>query len=232
MNQQFQGPRRPQTIFNDYKYDMPKSTEPVSGQKFKARWTWELGNNGKVYFKIQDGAYGRDDPNAKNKEIELSFFERDALFAVLEEACANKDFKMQQVQIRDKLYNQQMRKWNEEASIEATFTVRKEENGEIRVAYARGTYKVNFVFNHEHLLVMTKDASGNAAASVEIASRIYTRSFISFSRKFLDLHEWDKYKRPESKNGNNNNNNNNKNGNNNNNNNSNAMPDFDDDIDF
>lgn len=198
MSQQPQFPRRPATIFNDFKYDMPKSTKPVDGARFPATWTWEIGVNGKIHFKVNDGIYGQQDANAKNKEVELSWLQRGQLLFVLQEAVNNKDFETSQVVISKKLYNNSTKRFNDTPTVMATFTIIRTKTGEIRVNFARGTYELMFVFNDDKLIIRTKTADGTIE-NVGLASRAYTNSFIAFSTKFLDHEEWARYTREDKK---------------------------------
>lgn len=233
--QQQQFPRRPQTIFNDFKYDMPKSTKPVEGAKFPATWMWEIGNNGKIYFKVNDGIYGQNDQNAKNKEVELTFIQRNQLFFILEEAVRDKDFTSSQVIISKQQWNRAANRMNDEPSVQATFTIVRTKEGEIRINFARGTYELMFVMNDNKLIVRSKDVDG-VKENVGLASRAYVSAFVRFSQKFLDAEEWNRYTREtkESKSGgagggnNNRYQNNNSTGGGSNN----APKDFDDDIDM
>ena len=202
MSEQTKFPRRPATIFNDFKFDMPRSTKPVDGAKFPATWTWEIGLSGKIFFKVNDGIYGEQDRNAKNKEVELDLFDRNQLLFVLEEAVRNQEFASTQVIVRDKLYNNQLGRYNEQPSVIATFTVARNKNGEIKVNFVRGSYELTFNMTSELLQMKTKDAEGNMGENLGLASRAYTYSFLKFSAKFLDIEEWSRYTRPEKKGGN------------------------------
>lgn len=192
--------QRPKSIFNDFKYDMPKSTAPVQGAKFPATWTWELGTTGKIFFKVNDGIWGKDDPNAKNKEVELECFHRDALLEVIERAARDENFKGKQVTIKKQLFNPQTNRPNETPSVIATFTVAKDSKGVIKVNYARGSYEVMFNLITDKLEIKGKDESGQVVVDYGLSSGVYAISFVNFSRKFLGEYEWTNYKRPEPKN--------------------------------
>lgn len=201
MSDQPKFPRRPATIFNDFKYDMPRSTKPVEGAKFPATWNWEIGLSGKIMFKCNDGIYGKEDRNAKNKEVEMNLFDRNQLLFVLNSAVNDPEFSSTQVLIRDKLYNNQTGRFNDTPSVLATFTVVRTKNGEIKVNYARGSYEVTFNMNSEKLIMKTKDINGAVEENVGLASRAYTDSFVRFSRQFLNFEEWTRYSREDKKNG-------------------------------
>lgn len=226
MSEQSKFPRRPSTIFNDFKYPMPRSTKPVEGAKFPAIWMWEIGLNGKIFFKVRDGLEGSDDRNAKNKEVELTFSQRNSLLFTLQEAVSNPEFQSAQVQVKKRLYNPQTKRFNDDPSILATFTVIRTKSGEIKVHFARGSYELVFNMNDELLSMRTKNMEGSMEDNVGLASRAYTSSFIKFSEKFLDIEEWNRYSR-ETKNDTKSNSNNNTQ------NNSQSSTDFDDeDFDF
>ena len=203
-DEQSKFPRRPATIFNDFKFDMPKTTKPVEGAKFPATWTWEIGTTGKIMFKVNDGIFGRDDRNAKNKEIELSVFNRNQLLFVLEQAATDKEFKSTQVIVRDRIWNNQMNRMNDTPSVIATFTVARNKNGEIKVNYVRGSYEVTFNMTSSLMQMKSKNSeSGEVEENAGLASRAYTFTFVQFSRKFLDNEEWNRYSRePKKGNGN------------------------------
>lgn len=195
MDQKSQFPRRPETIFNDYKYDMPKSTKPVDGAKYPATWNWEIGLNGKIHIKINDGIYGQQDQNAKNKEVELNFLQRNQLLYVLEQAASDKDFESSQVLIQKKLFNRQTNRMNDTPSLQATFTIIRTKSGEIRVNFARGTYELMFIMNDDNLIIRSKGVDGTVNENPGLASRAYVMAFCSFSRRFLDNEEWTRYAR-------------------------------------
>lgn len=195
MSEQSQFPRRPATLFNDFKFDMPKSLKPVDGAKFPATWTWEISLSGTPSFKVNDGIYGKDDKNARNKEVPLSAIKRNELLYVLKESINNPLFTSAQVVILDTLWNNSTGKFNTELSTLATFTIKKTADGEILVHFVRGTYEVTFSFTDPKLQIKTKDANGNIAIDKGLASRAYVDSFVLFSSKFLDNEEWARYTR-------------------------------------
>lgn len=198
-------PRRPQTMFNDFRYPMPKSDAPVEGAKFPASWTWELGLNGNIYFKVNDGIWGRDDKNAKNKEVELSVFDRGALFNLMEEAINNTNFTKSQYVVRKVQFGGGGR-LNDHASTLATFTVIRDQEGRILVGYTKGTYKVMFPFTSPYESIIMVSSGGEAREDRGLMSRVYCKAFIDFSKKKLDEYEWNNFK-PREKKGDNNNNN-------------------------
>lgn len=254
MSQQQQFQRRPETMFTDYRYPMPQSSEPVEGAKYPARWTWSFGLDGKVYFKVNDGVFGKDDRNAKLKEVHLSNMDRNALFNLMRDAIDDPNFTMGQYHVKQITFGQGGRR-NDHPSTLGTFTVIRTKEGKLNVGYSKGTYKVMFEFNspYESIILVKKD--GEAVEDRGLMSRVFAKAFIDYSQKFCDQYEWDAYKPRERKdangggnnswgggNGGNNNGggNNSWNGNNNNGGGNNgggnsrqqAAPDFDDDIIF
>lgn len=223
MSNQQQFARRPQTMFNDYRYPMPKSDKPVEGAKYQARWTWEFSATGSAtFFKVNDGIFGKDDRNAKSKEVELSVFDRNALFNLMEEACDNPSFTKAQYHVKKIMFGNQGR-LNDHPSTLGTFTVIRDSEGKIHVGYTKGTYKVMFPFTSPfESTIMVSTDGGEPREDRGLMSRVYCKAFIKFSRKFLDQYEWENYKPKEKKdnggNGNGGNRGNSWGGNNNNNN--------------
>lgn len=192
--------RRPQTMFNDYRYPMPASAKPVEGAKFPARWTWELTLGGGVAFKVNDGVWGKDDRNAKSKEVELSAMDRNALFALMENAINDPNFGKSQYVVRKVTFGSGGR-LNDYPSTLATFTVIRTQDGRINVGYTKGTYKVMFEFKSPYDSVIMVAGEGEPQEAPGLMSRVYCKAFIDFSRKFLDQAEWDGYKPREKKDG-------------------------------
>lgn len=202
MSQQQQFARRPQTMFNDYRYPMPKSDRPVEGAKYPARWTWEFSATGSsTFFKVNDGIFGKDDRNAKSKEVELSVFDRNSLFELMEEACNNVNFTKAQYHVKKITFGNSGR-LNEHPSTLGTFTVIRDGEGKIHVGYTKGTYKVMFPFTSpfESTIMIATDG-GEPREDRGLMSRMFCKAFIQFSRKHLDQHEWDNYKPKEKKDG-------------------------------
>lgn len=225
--------RRPSTLFNDFRYPMPTSDKPVEGAKYPARWTWELGlSGGTIYFKVNDGVYGKDDRNAKSKEVEMSVFDRNSLFNLMEEACNNREFTKAQYTVKKTQFGTGGR-MNDHPSTLGTFTVIRTQDGRIMVGFTKGTYKVMFPFTSPYeSVIMVTNSDGEAVEDKGLMSRVYCKAFTKFSRKFLDQYEWENYKAREKK-GDNNNGNRNNNGNNGAGNNRQSSPDVDfEDIEF
>lgn len=187
-------PRRPQTMFNDFRYPMPKSDKPVEGAKHPARWTWECGLNSVIYFKINDGIWGRDDKNAKSKEVEMSAMDRGALFGLMEEAINNPNFTKSQYAVR-KVQFGGGGQLNTHPSTLATFTIIRDADGRILVGYTKGTYKVMFPFTSpfDSMILISTDGA-EPREDRGLMSRVYCKAFIDFSKKFLDQYEWENYK--------------------------------------
>ena len=235
--------RRPQLLSNDYRYPAPMSREPVEGAKYPARWTWEQGLDGKIYFKVNDGVFGKDDRNAKMKEVEMSVYDRGALFELMKDACDNANFTKTQYHVKKVTFGAGGR-LNEHASTLGIFTVMRSQEGRISVGYTKGTYKVMFDFKSpfESMIMVAKD--GEPREDAGLMSRVFCKSFINFCGPYLDKLEVEGYK-PRIKNESNNNSGgnsgwngnggNNWNGNGGGNNSSQRKPDptsFDDDLDF
>lgn len=197
--------RRPQTMFNDYRYPMPASAAPMEGAKFPARWTWEFTLGGNVAFKVNDGIWGKDDRNAKSKEVELGNMDRNSLLNLMEEACNNPSFTKAQYHVKKVTFGAGNR-LNDHPSTLAVFTVIRDQDGRISVGYSKGTYKVKFEFKapFDSIIMVAKD--GEVREDVGFMSRMYCKAFINYSRKFLDQPEWDAYKpkEPKGQGGNNN----------------------------
>lgn len=197
--------RRPQTMFNDYRYPMPASAKPVEGAKFPARWTWELTLGGGVAFKVNDGVWGPEDRNAKSKEVELSAMDRNSLFGLMEEAINNVNFTKAQYHVKKVTFGSGGR-LNDHPSTLATFTVVRTGDGRISVGYTKGTYKVMFDFKSPYdSIIMVSGDGGEPREDGGLMSRVFCKAFIDYSRKFLDQAEWDGYKPREKKGGGDNN---------------------------
>lgn len=190
-------PRRPATIFNDFRYPMPQTAKPVEGAQWPAQWSWELSVDGsKVFFKIRDGIFGKDDPNAKLKEIELNIFERNALLFYLEEAVSNPNFSSVQYPVRQKRYNQSSGGYDREPSTVAMFTIIRRKAGDIRVHYRRSTYEVTFLMSSDLIRASVRNESGEYIEDIGLSSRAYTRAFITASLG-LNEKEINNYRRKE-----------------------------------
>jgi hypothetical protein len=206
--------RRPQTMFNDFRYPMPTSDKPVEGAKYPARWTWECGLNGNIYFKVNDGVWGQQDKNAKSKEVELSVFDRGAIFGLMEEAIRNPNFTKSQYLVKKTVFGQGGR-MNDHPSTLATFTIIRDNEGRILVGYTKGTYKVMFPFTSpfDSVILMASADGGEPVENRGLMSRVYAKAFIDFSKRFLEDYEFNNFK-PREKKGGDNGGNNNRGGNN------------------
>lgn len=202
MSQQQQGnfARRPKTIFNDYRYPMPQSRDPVEGAKYPARWTWEVTLSGKPAFKVNDGVYGAQDRNAKSKEVELDWGDRNSLLNLMQNAIDDVNFTKAQYHVKKKTFGSGGR-MNDQPSTLATFTVIRGQDGKISVGYTKGTYKVMFEFTCPNDSCIMVQQDGQAVSAEGLMSRMYCKAFIDFSRKFLDQVELDGYKPKEPKDG-------------------------------
>ena len=203
MSQQQAFQRRTPILLSDYRYPSPMSREPVDGAKYPARWTWEQGLDGKIYFKVNDGVFGKDDRNAKMKEVEMSVYDRGALFELMKDACDNANFTKTQYHVKKVTFGAGGR-LNEHASTLGIFTVMRSQEGRISVGYTKGTYKVMFDFKSpfESMIMVAKD--GEPREDAGLMSRVFCKSFINFCGPYLDKLEVEGYK-PRIKNESNNN---------------------------
>lgn len=190
--------RRAPSILSDYRYPMPQSREPIEGAKYPARWTWEQGLDGKIYFKVNDGIFGKDDRNAKLKEVEMSAMDRGALFELMKNACDDANFTKTQYHVKKITFGAGGR-LNEHASTLGIFTVMRSQDGRISVGYTKGSYKVMFEFKSpfESVIMVTKD--GEALADTGLMSRVFCKAFVNFCGPFLDKLEIEGYKPREPK---------------------------------
>lgn len=198
MSQQGQFQRRPDTMFNDFRYPMPQTREPVDGAKFPARWVWDFGLDGKVKFKVNDGIFGQQDKNSKLKEVELGAMDRNSILNLIMNAIEDPNFTKAQYHVKKKVFGQGGR-MNDQPSTLGTFTIIRTSEGKIAVGYTKGTYKVMFEFNgpNDSIVVLSKD--GQSYEDHGLMSRVYAKAFVEFSRKFLDQFEWDNFKPRERK---------------------------------
>lgn len=197
--------RRPSLISNDYRYPAPMSREPVEGAKYPARWTWEQGLDGKIYFKVNDGVFGKDDRNAKMKEVEMSAMDRGALLELMRNACDDPNFTKTQYHVKKVTFGAGGR-LNEHPSTLGIFTVMRSQDGRISVGYTKGSYKVMFDFKSpfESMIMVAKD--GEPREDPGLMSRVFCKAFINFYLPYLNELEISGYKPREAKNAGGNNN--------------------------
>ena len=190
--------RRPSLISNDYRYPAPMSREPVDGAKYPARWTWEQGLDGKIYFKVNDGVFGKDDRNAKLKEVEMSAMDRGALLELMRNACDDPNFTKTQYHVKKVTFGAGGR-LNEHPSTLGIFTVMRSQDGRISVGYTKGSYKVMFDFKSpfESMMMVAKD--GEPREDAGLMSRVFCKAFINFHLPYLNELEIKEY-RPRTKN--------------------------------
>lgn len=200
MSQQQQGQfqRRQSIIFNDFRYPMPETRDPVDGAKYPARWNFELGLDGKIYSKVNDGIYGQQDKNSKSKEVELNWADRNALFNLIENAYDDPNFTKAQYHVKKKTFGSGGR-MNDQPSTLATFTVMRSPEGKIMVGYSKGTYKVMFEFTSPNDSVIMISVDGQPQEAVGLMSRMYAKAFVNFARRTLDKLEIANYKPREPK---------------------------------
>ena len=190
--------RRASLISNDYRYPAPMSREPVEGAKYPARWTWEQGLDGKIYFKVNDGVFGKDDRNAKMKEVEMSSMDRGALLELMRNACDDPNFTKTQYHVKKVTFGAGGR-LNEHPSTLGIFTVMRSQDGRISVGYTKGSYKVMFDFKSpfESMIMVAKD--GEPREDPGLMSRVFCKAFINFYLPYLNELEISGYK-PRTKN--------------------------------
>lgn len=183
---------RPPTLFSDFKYPMPRTAKPMEGQKYPATWNWEISGQGnKVFFKVTDGLYGSDDPNRTLKQLDMNIFERNGLFAVLEEAITDPEFKTAQYPVVRQYIGD---KYYEVPATVATFTVIRRKDGTIRVHYRRSSYEAVFLMSSVYLRLSVRNEENEFIEDKGFSSRAYTRAFVEACRH-LDTLEVAKYER-------------------------------------
>lgn len=198
MSQQQAFQRRAQCIFNDYRYPMPKTREPVDGAKYPATWGFEQTLSGSIVFKANDGIYGQADKNSKLKEVEMGWADRNSLFNLMENAVNDPNFTKAQYHVKKRVFGAGGR-LNDQPSTLATFTVIRTPEGKIMVGYTKGTYKLMFDFNGPNDSIVMVQRDGQAVEDHGMMSRIYAKAFIDFCRKNLDEMEVKEYRPREKK---------------------------------
>ena len=137
------------------------------------------------------------------KEVEMSVYDRGALFELMKDACDNANFTKTQYHVKKVTFGAGGR-LNEHASTLGIFTVMRSQEGRISVGYTKGTYKVMFDFKSpfESMIMVAKD--GEPREDAGLMSRVFCKSFINFCGPYLDKLEVEGYK-PRIKNESNNN---------------------------
>lgn len=197
--QQFQ-PRK-KTILNDYRMPLPASIAPLEGARNPAQFMWELKNNGKIVFKVNDGVYKQGAKNT-HKEVELDWSERGMVFEALRDAVKNKDFVNKQIPIRKKdfVFTGGRSQMSETPILKATFTIRRDEQGIIYWGYSKGDYKVEVSFRGPNdTSVFYKDENGNRREDHGALSRYNAAAYVRFHEPILNRMEEEHWTPPKPK---------------------------------
>lgn len=192
-NNNFQS--RKKILINDYNHNQLKTENVPEGSKYPATGFFELANNGKIYFKVNDGNY---DPKNRNKEINLQADDRNSIFNLIRLAATSKDFEtaVYEVTKHEFIFSGGRSKLSENPIVVASFSVAKDKRGVILLRYTKGDYKQLFAFtkpNHSKLLVK-KD--GTMVESTEIMSSIYAKGWCDRMETYLNRLEEDNYQPP------------------------------------
>lgn len=203
MNQQKFTPRK-KIITTDYRQNQLKTENIPDGSKYPATGFFELANNGKIVFKVNDGQY---DPKNKNKEVELQADDRNALFNLIKLAAKSNNFDTASYEVADRrfVFNGGQAKMSDNPITLATFTVAKDKRGVIILLYAKGDYKQKFAFtqpSHSKILVKKENETTQA---YELMSSVYATGWCDRMETYLNRLEEDNYQPPKPKEGTNNN---------------------------
>lgn len=242
MQQQQNFQPRKKTILNDYRSPLPATLAPLEGARNPAQFMWEMKNNGKIVFKVNDGVY-KQGAKSTHKEVEMDYQERGVVFAALREAATNRDFINKQLVLRKKdfVFTNGRGQMSENPIVKATFTIRRDKDNVIYWGYSKGDYKVEVVFKGPHDTVLYfKDSEGNRKEDRGGLSSFNVVSYVNFHEPILNEMEREHWTPPKPKDGGNGNGGNNNGGGNGgynngggNNYNKPPMTDFDDeDLDF
>lgn len=198
---------RDKTMITDYRYPHPHTKEPMPGGKFPATGFFQRTNSNKLemfVFKINDGVYKPDDKvlNAK-KEIEVSIYDRAAIFRMVEDACTNPLFTKAQWPIKRKgrFMGGQFTDQDKLFTL-ATFTVIRDPDGIISLGYAKSDYKalLEFTLPTDNEAMFFED--GQWVHKRGYMSQIFASSWANWTRDEMIRQEVAAYRPPESKKGN------------------------------
>lgn len=192
---------RKKTALSDYRLPLPSSASPMEGARNPAQFMWEIKNNGKLVFKVNDGVYKQGAKNT-HKEIEMDFGERALLFGALREAVEQKNFVNKQIALRKKdfVFTGGRSQMSDSPILKATMTIRKDENGIIHWGYSKGDYKVEVVFRGPHdCVVYYKDEQGNRKEDAGVMSRYYVSGYCRFHEPILNRMEEEHWVPPKPK---------------------------------
>lgn len=194
---------RKKLLINDLYRGQLKSETIPDGSKYPATAFFELANNGRIFFKVNDGNY---DPKNKNKEVELCADDRNSIFNLIKLAATSKDFETASYEVMDRkfIFAGGQSKLSENPINLATFTIAKDKRGVIILLYVKGDYKQKFSFtqpNHSKLMIK-KD--GEMVHNYELLSSIYATAWCDRLSVYLNKLEEDNYVPPKPKEGSNN----------------------------
>lgn len=190
------GNAREKTPLNDYRWQHPATQDPLPGAKYPATMQWELANNGKIIFKVNDGVFQQGDSNAyKRKQQEIEGAERNAIFELLLEAANCSDFTKAQYQIKRKQFVREggAGRMSDRPILQATFTVIREQDGTVKLGFTKGDFKALFVFENIGDSELSEFVDGGYRPAKGLMSRIHVRGYIRFIGNFLDSKEYSNY---------------------------------------
>lgn len=187
---------REKTPLNDYRWAHPATNEPLPGAKYPATMQWELSNNGKIIFKVNDSVYQPGDNSAyKKKQVEIEGSERGAIFELLRHAAADSTFTKAQYHIKRK---QPVRegatfRMSDRPIVQATFTVIRDENGVIKLGFSKSDFKALFSFDKLSFSDLTEFVNGEYRPATGLMSRIHLRGYLNWVEAFLIGKEYANY---------------------------------------
>lgn len=194
---------RKKTILNDYRMPLPASASPMEGARNPAQFMWELKNNGKIVFKVNDGVYKQGAKNT-HKEVELDYHERGMIFEAIRDAINNKDFVNKQIPIRKKdfVFSNGRSQMSDQPILKATMTIRRDDQGIIHWGYSKGDYKVEVSFRGPFdTAVYYKDDQGNRREDFGALSRYSAAAYVRFHEPILNRIEEEHWTPPKQKEG-------------------------------
>lgn len=201
MQQQQQFQPRKKTILSDYRMPLPASLVPLEGARNPAQFQWELKNNGKIVFKVNDGVY-KQGAKTTHKEVEMDYSERGVVFEAIREAVRNKDFVSKQIAVRkrDFVFTGGRSQMSDQPILKATITIRRDDRGVIFWGYSKGDYKVEVVFSGPNdTVVYYKDSEGNRREDHGALSRYYAMAYVRFHEPILNRMEDEHWTPPKPK---------------------------------
>lgn len=201
MNQQQFTPRK-KTILNDYRQPLPTSLEAMPGARNPVQFFWEVKNNGKIVFKVNDGVFVQGQKTT-HKEVELDYAERGLVFAALRDAATNPNFVSKSIPIRKKdfVFQNGRGQMSENPITKCTFIFSKDDKGRLVWAYTKGDYKPAVVFTGPNdCCIYTKDAAGNKVEDYSALANYFTLNYVNFFEPILNRIEEENWTPPKPKN--------------------------------